>query len=73
MTKLMIKLAVAAAVAFGPLAAIASNGAAAFPLDPKKVKCALACKPRAGFAACLARCVATSEVCDGGLNNCRPL
>lgn len=39
-------------------------------LDPKKIKCAAACVPRAGYAACLARCLVDGQVCDGGLHNC---
>lgn len=43
-------------------------------LDPiKAARCAAACKPRRGFLACVARCMATSEVCDGGVDNCSPL
>jgi len=42
--------------------------------DPiKAVRCAAACQSRSGFAACVARCIATGEVCDSGLNNCSPL
>jgi hypothetical protein len=37
------------------------------------IRCAAACKNRAGFAACVARCVATGEVCDGGIDNCSGL
>ena len=47
---------------------------ATFPVDPiKAARCALACKPRSGYAACLARCIALGEVCDGGVDNCTPL
>jgi hypothetical protein len=36
--------------------------------DP--LKCGLCCSGKAGFVACLARCIATGQACDGGLNNC---
>lgn len=49
-------------------------GVTTFPVDPiKAARCALACKPRSGYAACLARCIALGEVCDGGVDNCTPL
>jgi hypothetical protein len=42
--------------------------------DPvKAARCAAACSNRRGYGACLARCIATSEVCDGGHENCTPL
>jgi len=31
------------------------------------VKCAACCAGKAGFGACLARCIATGQACDGGL------
>jgi hypothetical protein len=34
------------------------------------LQCAACCAGKAGFAACVARCIATSQACDGGLNNC---
>jgi hypothetical protein len=36
--------------------------------DP--LRAALLCSGRAGFAACVARAVATGDICDGGINNC---
>lgn len=39
----------------------------------RAIQCAAACKPRSGFAACVARCMATKQVCDSGVSNCRPL
>ncbi len=38
--------------------------------DP--IKCGLCCSGKAGFVACLARCIATGQACDGGLSNCTP-
>ena len=38
--------------------------------DP--VRCAACCIGRSGFAACVARCLATGQACDGGLRNCTP-
>jgi len=35
-------------------------------------KCAACCAGKAGFLACVARCMATGQACDGGLNNCTP-
>jgi hypothetical protein len=39
-------------------------------LNPRNILCAAACARKAGYAACLARCVVTGEACDGGLTNC---
>jgi hypothetical protein len=36
------------------------------------VKCAACCAGKPGFAACVARCMATGQACDGGVNNCTP-
>jgi hypothetical protein len=36
----------------------------------KGVKCAACCKGKAGFVACVARCIATGQACDGGVDNC---
>ena len=36
------------------------------------VKCAACCRGKAGFLACVARCVATGQACDGGVDNCSP-
>ena len=36
------------------------------------VQCAKACKPRGGYAACLARCMVTHQACDGGISDCGP-
>jgi hypothetical protein len=50
------------------------QGVTTFNVDPIKLaRCSAACESRSGFGACVARCMATGEVCDGGLNNCRPL
>jgi hypothetical protein len=38
----------------------------------QRAKCLACCKGKAGFLACVARCVATGEACDGGLDNCTP-
>lgn len=32
--------------------------------------CAACCIPKAGYAACVARCQLDGRACDGGLNNC---
>ncbi len=34
------------------------------------VTCALCCSQKAGFAACMARCLYDGQCCDGGLSNC---
>lgn len=34
------------------------------------VKCAAACKNKAGFLACVARCMIDGKCCDGGVDNC---
>ena len=39
-------------------------------LDPKKIKCATACVRKAGYGACVARCLLDGQACDGGLDNC---
>ena len=36
------------------------------------LQCAACCAGKAGFAACVARCIATGQACDGGLSNCTP-
>jgi hypothetical protein len=52
-------------------------------IDPAKVKpgsikiqdyigCALCCSQKAGFAACMARCLLDGQCCDGGVRNCTP-
>jgi hypothetical protein len=38
--------------------------------DPRNIACASACAGKAGFAACLARCVIDGLACDGGIDNC---
>lgn len=38
--------------------------------DPRNIACAAACSRKAGLVACLARCLATGEACDGGIDNC---
>ncbi len=38
----------------------------------RAVQCAACCAGKAGFAACVARCVATGQACDGGIDNCTP-
>lgn len=35
-------------------------------------QCAACCAGKAGFLACVARCMATGQACDGGLDNCTP-
>jgi hypothetical protein len=40
--------------------------------DPAKLKCILCCQHKAGTLACIARCVATGQACDGGIDNCTP-
>ena len=32
--------------------------------------CAARCKNKAGFLACVARCMVDGKACDGGVNNC---
>ncbi len=41
-------------------------------IDPTRIKCLACCHGKAGFLACVARCVATGQACDGGLDNCTP-
>jgi hypothetical protein len=42
-----------------------------FPIPiPGVDRCATACLPKAGFAACYARCKVDGCVCDGGVSNC---
>jgi len=36
------------------------------------IKCAACCAGKAGFGACLARCLVTHQACDGGVSNCTP-
>jgi hypothetical protein len=36
------------------------------------VRCAACCAGKAGFAACVARCLVTHQACDGGVDNCSP-
>jgi hypothetical protein len=36
------------------------------------LKCSACCAGKAGFGACLARCLATGQACDGGISNCTP-
>ena len=45
-----------------------SHGKIAPQGDP--AHCALCCIPKAGYGACVARCIATGQACDGGLSNC---
>ena len=33
-------------------------------------QCALCCAHKAGFGACLARCLLDGQACDGGTHNC---
>lgn len=45
-----------------------------FGIDPIRLaRCIAACKSKKGFGACVARCVATGQVCDGGVSNCSSL
>jgi len=39
-------------------------------LDPKNILCAAKCAPKAGYVACLARCLLDGQACDGGIDNC---
>ena len=39
-------------------------------VDPRRIACLACCRGKAGFLACVARCAATGEACDGGLDNC---
>ena len=34
------------------------------------LRCSACCAGKAGFGACLARCMATGQACDGGVDNC---
>ena len=36
----------------------------------RAAQCADCCSGKAGFVACVARCVATGQACDGGVDNC---
>jgi hypothetical protein len=36
----------------------------------KGAKCAACCQGKSGFLACVARCIATGQACDGGIDNC---
>ena len=38
--------------------------------NPRNIACAAACSRKAGFAACLARCLVDGMACDGGIDNC---
>jgi hypothetical protein len=38
----------------------------------RTAQCAACCSGKAGFVACVARCVATGQACDGGVDNCSP-
>lgn len=38
--------------------------------DPRNLLCAAKCASKAGYAACLARCLLDGQACDGGLSNC---
>ncbi len=40
--------------------------------DPKRLACLACCRGKSGYLACVARCVATGQACDGGLDNCTP-
>lgn len=35
-----------------------------------KIACALCCYGKAGFGACMARCLVDGQCCDGGVSNC---
>lgn len=39
-------------------------------LNPRNLLCAAKCAPKAGYAACLARCLLDGQACDGGISNC---
>ncbi|MFI3189665.1 hypothetical protein BCS42_03405 [Crenothrix sp. D3] len=36
----------------------------------RAIQCAARCKNKAGYLACVARCLADGRVCDGGTDNC---
>jgi hypothetical protein len=37
----------------------------------RRIKCAVCCRKRSGFSACLTRCLADGKCCDKGHENCR--
>lgn len=37
---------------------------------PREIRCAIKCKNKGGYVACLARCLLDGKACDGGINNC---
>jgi hypothetical protein len=51
---------------------VAVAGQAGLSLQADWAQCAACCAGKAGFLACVARCTATGQACDGGLNNCTP-
>jgi len=36
----------------------------------QQLDCGLCCLPKAGFGACVARCIVDGQACDGGTTNC---
>jgi hypothetical protein len=36
-----------------------------------RIKCVICCRKKAGFVACLARCLVDGKCCDGGHRNCQ--
>ena len=38
-----------------------------------RIKCPIECYSKAGYAACVARCLVDGNACDGGLNNCKKI
>lgn len=49
---------------------VAGAEALSIPAFLRGVLCAVKCESKAGFAACVARCMLDGSVCDGGVDNC---
>ena len=39
----------------------------------RRIKCAVCCRKRSGFSACLTRCLADGQCCDKGHAQCEPV
>lgn len=38
-----------------------------------RLACIICCSRKAGFGACVARCLLDGQCCDGGISNCTPV
>lgn len=59
-------------VADQPIYALVGSWDGAIMPAADALTCAACCAGKAGFGACVARCMATGQACDGGLTNCTP-